>query len=117
MRSAYGVPGTRAVAHLDYYLGRWTVTGVSVPPAQRRKGHGSALLRQITADADREGVTLYLNALASLDDGEYDHERGEALVPYLKNDELVAWYGRHGFTGSRRRLRRVPGNAVPSAVS
>lgn len=106
MRSAYGVPGIRAVAHLDLYRGRWTVTGVSVPEDERRRGHGGTLLRQITADADREGVTLYLKVLAS--GGNAEAEARGARRTYLTSDELVEWYGRYGWTGSGRVLRREP---------
>ena len=48
----------------------------------QRKGHGTALLKQILSDADRESVDLYLEVSPS--DG-------------LSYDQLASWYKRHGF--------------------
>ena len=55
---------------------------VYVQPAHRRRGIGGRLLSRVTADADREGVTLYLDIVPG--DG-------------MDADQLRAWYGRHGF--------------------
>ena len=60
----------------------WTITRINVPTKFRGNGYGTALLKQILADADAEGATLQLEVLPS---GPLDY------------DELVAWYGRYGF--------------------
>jgi GNAT superfamily N-acetyltransferase len=61
----------------------WIIEMIDVPVEHRSKGVGRELLRRITADADAGGVTLYL--VISPDRGG------------LTEDQLAAWYRRHGF--------------------
>lgn len=85
MKTCYVIPEFRAIADLvapGEMTRNWTITRINVPKASRGHGLGSQLLRQITDDADRLGLRLQLEVYAS--DG-LDHE------------QLVAWYGRHGF--------------------
>jgi ribosomal protein S18 acetylase RimI-like enzyme len=60
------------------------VRDVHVPTTVRGAGHGRALLRELTARADREGWTLMLESKAQGEGG-------------LSTSQLVAWYLRHGF--------------------
>lgn len=88
MKTCYVNADTRAIADLvaPGELTRWwTITRINVPSAQRGRGHGSALLKRIIAEADEEGKTL---ALEPVPTGGLEYE------------DLVAWYKRHGFTES-----------------
>ena len=58
------------------------ITRINVPDRYRGNGIGSKLLQQILKDADQEGITLYLEILAS------------GGLTYI---QLDAWYRRHGF--------------------
>jgi len=60
----------------------WTITRINVPRGHRGRGIGRALLREILAQADYEGVRLQLEVAPS--DG-------------LNYEQLVAWYDRYGF--------------------
>lgn len=60
----------------------WVITRINVPRRYRGEGHGTALLKEILADADAEGADLWLDVSPS--DG-------------LDWGQLVAWYERHGF--------------------
>jgi GNAT superfamily N-acetyltransferase len=73
----------------------WTITRINVPKKERGKGYGSALLKQILADADAEGVTLQLEPTPS--DG-------------LDYDELVLWYVRYGFRFTPSGYMKRPPN-------
>ena len=64
-----------------------TITRINVPSAHRGNGHGSKLLDQICADADREEIRLSLEIFPS---GSLDY------------DELKEWYIRHGFKASKK---------------
>lgn len=59
--------GTRiAIADLVDYYGRGKIiTRINVPAEFRGKGHGTALLKQIIEDADREKIALYLEIQSS----------------------------------------------------
>lgn len=74
----------------DFLPGTMTITRINVPAAHRGKGHGSALLKQITDAADAEGVILSLEINPS---GPLDY------------NALYDWYVRHGFF----EYRRIPG--------
>lgn len=63
----------------------WTICRVSVLPQHRGQGHASQLMRDVTADADRDGVTLYL-------DIQPDHSPES-----LSFEELYKFYARNGF--------------------
>jgi ribosomal protein S18 acetylase RimI-like enzyme len=85
VKTCYVIPEVRAIADLvppGELTNHWTITRINVPVRARGKGFGADLLEQITADADAEGESLALEALAS---GGLDH------------DQLVSWYLRAGF--------------------
>lgn len=63
------------------------LTSIKVQQAFRREGHGTALLEDVCADADREGVTLILNVESYMDGG-------------LDDMQLWTWYERFGFRGN-----------------
>lgn len=83
-----------AIADLcDYYHRGWIITRINVPEMFRGSGHGRKLLELITKDADAEKVVLFLEPAAS---------------GGLTQEQLVAWYNRHGFKYSKGILRRLP---------
>lgn len=59
----------------------------------RGQGFGTKILNMILEDADKEGVILILEPVAS---------------GGLTNNELVAWYERHGFDWGTWHMRRLP---------
>jgi len=61
------------------------VTHVVTPVADRRKGHASALLKSVCAEADAAGKLLLLFPKP------FD-------VPELTGEQLASWYGRFGFS-------------------
>jgi hypothetical protein len=80
------------VAYADLFddgEGRFWITRIVVPIPCRRQGHGTALLKEILADADREGVTLALQPRCL--DG-----HGPTM------QRLVQWYRKHGFQSSSK---------------
>lgn len=80
----------------------WTITRINVPWEYRGQGYGTKILNMILEEADQEGVDLYLVASSS---GSMD------------DDELEAWYRRHGFHHDGRHsyyMRRRPYGRVPS---
>lgn len=78
--------------HRDaYYLNR-----IEVPEEMRGKGVGTELLLQILADVEVERVKLVLDPIASFPTGSG-----------LDQEQLEAWYLRHGFRWVRRRGHRV----------
>lgn len=89
MRSGYyrkfehGLP---AVADVwQYKPDAALITRINVPKGQRQQGIGTDLLKEILADADREGMTLHIEVQAS--DG-----------PSRK--QLRQWYMKYGFVSS-----------------
>lgn len=72
-----------AVADLHPHMGGWRISRIEVPTLYRGKGHGTALLKRICDNADREGVVLYLEPTASSGG--------------LTQTNLVRWYRRHSF--------------------
>lgn len=84
MKTCYAVSlGYKAaIADLVRYQGGMMITRINVPRDHRGKGHARKLLGRILADADKDGVALYLHVSAS--DG-------------LTEQQLDAWYKRHGF--------------------
>lgn len=70
----------------------WTITRINIPYVHRGNGYGSALLKRILADADKEQAVLQLEVFPT---------------GALNYAELVAWYERNGFvmqaTGYMRR--------------
>lgn len=89
MKTCYVDRATRSIADLvapgELYP-FWVITRINVPAKQRGNGHGSALLKQILADADAEQVTLALEVAPS---------------GPLGYHALVRWYARHGFRGDK----------------
>ncbi len=83
--------GLAVVDLCDYYGKGLIITRVNVPAPHRGKGIASELLKEVTVAADQDRVNLYLEIAAS--DG-------------LDNDQLRAWYERHGFVGSAMLMRR-----------
>ena len=61
------------------------------------KGNGSMMLRGVCTLADKHGIEIRLKALPF------------GRKPFkMSGDELAAWYQRHGFTGTGRKLIRKP---------
>ena len=74
----------RAYARLMHLNPRMAaLTRIWVPPSVRGQGYGTKLLKLVLADADHTNTSLVINPLS---DG-----------TGLSNDQLVAWYSRHGF--------------------
>jgi ribosomal protein S18 acetylase RimI-like enzyme len=99
MKTCYVEMAYRAIADLvapGELMPGWTITRINVPKQHRGIGIGSKLLTQICADADWEGVDLYLEPQPS--DG-------------LTRSQLIRWYGRYDFRmtqhGYMKRLPRV----------
>jgi GNAT superfamily N-acetyltransferase len=67
------------------------------------KGNGSAMLKALCELADRHGVELALKVIPI----------GRKPYP-LSREQLLAWYERHGFEGTRRRMIRQPRGAPPA---
>lgn len=86
MHRTYEHPSTGTVAYLDQVASRHRLSYIQTPPGFRGQGGASHVLRAITADADREAVTLCLVVRAD-----------EMRQPRLGQPQLVAWYERHGF--------------------
>lgn len=78
------------------------LTGIEVECKLRGRGYGTELLKQVLTDADKEGVVITLSV--SSDDS----------PKALSNDQLQAWYERHGFyqiegkTGNGVTMQRLP---------
>jgi GNAT superfamily N-acetyltransferase len=70
---------------------------------EAQKGYGSLMLRALCGLADRHGVELTLKVIPI----------GRKPYP-LTRDQLLAWYQRHGFEGSRRKMIRKPRAVHPS---
>jgi hypothetical protein len=69
-------------------------------------GNGTFILRALCELADRHGIELTLKPLPI----------GRKPYP-LKRDQLQAWYQRHGFVGTRRKMLRPPAASKPQAPS
>ena len=83
----------------DYYGEGEIITRINVPKAYRGQGHGTSLLREACANADANGVNLWLEISSS--DG-------------LDYYQLKAWYIRHGFRNYRGIWRRKAKARVPA---
>lgn len=84
----------------DYYGHGVIITRVNVPRKHRGQGVGTKILKMLLADADKHGVTLWLEISAS--DG-------------LTWEQLEAWYKKHGFKWWRGQggiMRRKPNKEV-----
>lgn len=94
MKSCYVDKDTRSIADIcDYYGRGLIITRINVPKEHRNKKHGSALLKRILADADAEGVVLWLEILES---------------GGLTRTQLAEWYARYGFKNHGGVWRRQP---------
>ena len=61
------------------------------------KGNGSMMLRVVCGLADKHGIEIKLKALPF------------GRKPFkMSGDELAAWYQRHGFSGTWRKMIRKP---------
>jgi hypothetical protein len=65
------------------------------------KGDGSVMLRALCDAADRHGVEIQLKVTPF----------GSKPYP-LNREQLHAWYQRHGFEGTRRKMVRKPRDGV-----
>jgi N-acetylglutamate synthase-like GNAT family acetyltransferase len=109
MKSCYLDKTTRSIADLHPALdnGAWVITRINVPIEHRGKGHGSALLKRIVADADESGTVLQLEPVPT---------------GGLNLTNLVAWYFRNGFTWKgcilerRPRTQRIPAEFYDEAL-
>jgi ribosomal protein S18 acetylase RimI-like enzyme len=85
----------RAVADLCSHGNGKMLQRIHVPVGYRGLGHGSALLKTILADADREGISLYL-CIIPKDGG-------------LNELQLRRWYERYGFVEHNALVhKRIP---------
>ncbi len=64
---------------------------------QPGQGNGTHILRTVCGLADEHAVELVLKTLPF----------GRKPYP-LQRDHLIAWYGRHGFVGSNKKMIRPP---------
>lgn len=96
-RDSGGLWATASLMHIceaddpTFTLNGWLITGVFVRPDDRGKGAGTRLLKDIIADAEREGENLYLTVLADSSNG-------------LNDEQLRDWYMRHGFKSLGEQL-------------
>ncbi len=65
--------------------------------------HGTAILRILCELADRHGIGIIIKPLPF----------GQKPYP-LSREQLMVWYGRHGFEGTRRRMVRMPQQPLPA---
>lgn len=96
MRNSYMHYESRAIVEIDPNIGGggYVISRVNTPLPSRGKGHAGRLMAKALADADAEGVTLWLD-----------------INPYgsMNYAELASWYGRLGFRKHRNgRYRRLP---------
>lgn len=70
---------------------------ISTSSSERKQGHGTAMLQQVCALADRYGITLYGNA--------YPIRKAIYDLP-MSQEPLTAWYVRHGFEIADEPARR-----------
>lgn len=102
MKECYFDLDTRVIADLilpgTLGLPRALITRINVPEPLRGRGLGTKILSEILADADAEGVVLELHPFSS---------------GHFTDDELRAWYSRHGFvTQPDRTMHRQPGTCA-----
>jgi GNAT superfamily N-acetyltransferase len=75
---------------------------IKTTPSERRQGNASKLLKKICELANRVGVTLSLRA-----------EPKDAKTD-LDQQQLIAWYSRHGFKGNWNNMTRPPSQNTDS---
>jgi GNAT superfamily N-acetyltransferase len=94
VKSGYFDAPTRSILSLDYEVDddRWWIARVSVLTPHRGQGIASRLLDSCLADADAEGITLYLEPIPS------DRVRG------LTRPQLIRWYESRGFKARDRHI-------------
>lgn len=99
MKTAYFDYETRAIIDVapNVLGGGYVIARVNTPFQHRRQGIARRLMAELLADADAEGVELWLD-----------------INPYgeMTYQQLAAWYGRCGFekvdVAGGRRYRRLP---------
>lgn len=94
MKRAYSSPGDECVISVVGPLAgedlEYEVTRVGTAPGKRRQGYARQAMRELLADADREGAILILVSGLGADDGVPANRR-------LDRHELRDWYTRLGF--------------------
>jgi len=100
MKDQYEDPGgLDSRAYIIHNIsGTWTITKIYTEEGNRRNGAASRVLKAVCADADKQDAELRMVVQS---DGSKD---------CLTNPQLMAWYGRHGFTKIRHSyvLHRIP---------
>jgi GNAT superfamily N-acetyltransferase len=106
MKAYRGIEGS-CVQVVQEYANEAEVVRFYVDPDMRGKGVGHRLMRQTCADADREGVVLYLEPVPF---GAYDPETEEFHPPTLTYKQLCAFYREFGFRFMPRSelMKRIP---------
>lgn len=121
MRTAYlkrcesngvSIPAVADVVYLSTATGvvdqgerAYLITRIVVPSRFRKQGIGTELLKEMIAEAQKEGVTLLVGPQP------YNPVGG------MTEEELIAWFKRYGFTenGGRPFLVRRPEHENPQA--
>lgn len=98
MKKHYDSPcGHAGVTVVDYGDGEVEIQTVVTDIGYRRRGVMRALMDEVLADADREGVILLLTV-------------GQGYEAGMSYADLRAWYERLGFDGlGGNRMQRMPG--------
>lgn len=81
----------------EYSVGKngWVITRIETHPAKLFRGYGTQLLQQISADADSEGATIWIEPIP------ISHNA-------LNTNELTDWYLKRGFSYHGNWLIRRP---------
>lgn len=98
MKHHYADIATRSIVSLHDALDdptQWWVTRVSVLPEHRGNGIAGRLLDLVCADADAEGVTLWLHVSPDISEGELLADTPPTALDF---DALREFYTRRGFT-------------------
>lgn len=94
MRTEYRI-GSAKLQTSEKRAGCWTLEWLYVPPEERSNGLGKQLMTMLLGDADREHVSLVLEAVPCAKEGTGPNEK-----------QLVAWYEGFGFEPSGLRGER-----------
>ncbi len=111
VRDIYSAFPVRAHAYLmpfdSFRVGAWLLTGVDVAYAERGKGVARGLMKRVLADADAEGVPLYLSI------------EPDGTPKGLNECQLRDWYHRLGFVAegeSDTAMVREPARRLPAWI-
>lgn len=97
MKTAYVSPcGNCRITLKDMGDGDWMIVYVNTLKPHRRQGLARQQMARVTADADREEVTLMLDV-------------GDGFAEGMSKRQLIRWYERLGFTQytGRRMVREL----------